>query len=76
MRGKTTTSTGTNEREGSWGKRNTKETHKEANCYGRVFGWFQLFAVARVLYAPGLAPDCQGWRLEKQRVRANIEMAC
>lgn len=76
MRGKTTTSTGTNEHESSCSERTTKETHKEANCYARVFGWFQLFAVARVLYAPGLAPDCQGWRLVKQRVRVSAEMAC
>lgn len=48
----------------------------EASCYDHVFGCFQLFAVARVLYSPGLAPDVQGRRLVKQRVRVNIEMAC
>ncbi len=48
----------------------------EASCCGHVFGWFQLFDVARVLYAPSLAPDCRGRRLVRQRVRVNTEIAC
>jgi hypothetical protein len=69
MRGKTTRRTSGSEHECFYDAVKGRKTHRGASCYGRVFGWFQLFAVARVLYAPSLAPDGQGLRFARQRAR-------